>query len=242
MVKQFLEDIGLIEAALEAAANFIYSWDSKKSHIPSEFKINISDDEIETRLLPVVNDVINAAEFEDYVKKILFGLYGIGRPAMRITKLAAELGMHASNVAKTRRQAVALLNTSECHQKYGIRVGLLLTCSEKAIKAYKKEAEREISGYMSEISALEERIAKIEEKIKIPQEIIQVDANVSATSRSIDELGLCARTYKCLINSGITTIGGLLALTPQSLMLIPNFGVKSLRDVEKRLSRYGLRL
>lgn len=59
---------------------------------------------------------------------------------------------------------------------------------------------------------------------------------------SIDELVLSVRTEHCLKNDNIRTVAELCAKTRSELLRIPNFGRKSLREVEELLQAMGLTL
>jgi len=56
---------------------------------------------------------------------------------------------------------------------------------------------------------------------------------------STAELGLSVRTTNCLDEQGICTIGDLLACRRDDLLLIANFGEKTLEDVYKALEKLG---
>ncbi len=59
---------------------------------------------------------------------------------------------------------------------------------------------------------------------------------------SIDDLGLSERPRNCLKRAQITTIGALVARTRLELLAIPNFGEKSLDEVQVCLDELGLAL
>lgn len=58
----------------------------------------------------------------------------------------------------------------------------------------------------------------------------------------IDRLNLTVRAFNCLCSAGIWTIRLLSSQTPSQLMAIPNFGEKSLRNVQAKLGLLGLSL
>lgn len=61
-------------------------------------------------------------------------------------------------------------------------------------------------------------------------------------NKPVDELELTVRTYHCLKNANIQTIGELLARTEWDLLRSKTFGRKSLNEIRKVLSDFGLRL
>ena len=58
----------------------------------------------------------------------------------------------------------------------------------------------------------------------------------------IDELEISVRTYNCIKNLGIRTVGQLAATTEAELLRIQNFGRTSLREVKEVLSNLGVQL
>jgi DNA-directed RNA polymerase subunit alpha len=58
----------------------------------------------------------------------------------------------------------------------------------------------------------------------------------------IEELELGVRSYNCLKREGIQTVGDLVGKTEAELLNIPNFGKKSIDEVEEKLSERGLSL
>ena len=53
----------------------------------------------------------------------------------------------------------------------------------------------------------------------------------------IEELDLGVRSYNCLKREGIQTIGDLTSKTEAELLNIPNFGRKSIEEVQEKLER-----
>lgn len=61
-------------------------------------------------------------------------------------------------------------------------------------------------------------------------------------SLDIGNLDLSLRPYTCLKRANIHTVGDLLQYSPDELLLLKNFGKRSLEEVEKNLHQLGLRL
>ena len=61
-------------------------------------------------------------------------------------------------------------------------------------------------------------------------------------SRSVDELELSVRSYNCLKNAGIKTIGDLVTKTEAEMLKTKNFGRKSLNEIKDILSEMSLSL
>jgi DNA-directed RNA polymerase subunit alpha len=61
-------------------------------------------------------------------------------------------------------------------------------------------------------------------------------------SRSVDELELSVRSYNCLKNADIKTIGDLVTKTEPDMLKTKNFGRKSLNEIKDILAEMGLSL
>jgi DNA-directed RNA polymerase subunit alpha len=60
--------------------------------------------------------------------------------------------------------------------------------------------------------------------------------------KSVDELELSVRSYNCLKNANIRTIGELVQKTESDMLKTKNFGRKSLNEIKEILSSMGLSL
>ncbi len=89
-----------------------------------------------------------------------------------------------------------------------------------------------------------------EEEENIPEEKTSVsysshneDANINNNLyKNVDELELSVRSYNCLKNANIKTIGELVQKTEQEMLKTKNFGRKSLNEIKEIISRMGLHL
>jgi len=59
-------------------------------------------------------------------------------------------------------------------------------------------------------------------------------------NRSVEELELSVRSYNCLKNANIATIGDLVQRTESEMLRTKNFGRKSLNEIKEILSGLGL--
>ena len=59
-------------------------------------------------------------------------------------------------------------------------------------------------------------------------------------NRSVEELELSVRSYNCLKNANIQTIGDLVQRTEAEMLRTKNFGRKSLNEIKEILSNLGL--
>jgi len=71
---------------------------------------------------------------------------------------------------------------------------------------------------------------------------IQRDAFAEHLNRSVDELELSVRSYNCLKNADIKTIGELIQKTEAEMLKTKNFGRKSLNEIKEILGNMGLSL
>ncbi|MBI4186209.1 MAG: DNA-directed RNA polymerase subunit alpha [Chloroflexi bacterium] len=79
-------------------------------------------------------------------------------------------------------------------------------------------------------------------KVEKVKESIRLSIPPEKYNMPIEELNLSVRTLNCLRRSHITTVGELISEGEQKLMTLRNFGQKSRREVEERLSALGLSL
>ena len=61
-------------------------------------------------------------------------------------------------------------------------------------------------------------------------------------NRSVEELELSVRSYNCLKNANIQTIGELVQKTEAEMLRTKNFGRKSLNEIKEILGNMGLSL
>jgi DNA-directed RNA polymerase subunit alpha len=61
-------------------------------------------------------------------------------------------------------------------------------------------------------------------------------------SMSVEDLGLSGRSYNCLKNANVKTVGELVNFSPEQLMGLKNFGEKSLTEIVDKLAEMGLYL
>jgi DNA-directed RNA polymerase subunit alpha len=68
------------------------------------------------------------------------------------------------------------------------------------------------------------------------------DRSSDQLNRSVEELELSVRSYNCLKNAGIQTIGELVQKTEAEMLRTKNFGRKSLSEIKEILGSMGLGL
>ena len=83
-----------------------------------------------------------------------------------------------------------------------------------------------------------------EEEGPVDEAVIETtrDAIAEHLNRSVDELELSVRSYNCLKNADIKTIGELVTKTESEMLKTKNFGRKSLNEIKEILGTMGLSL
>lgn len=80
------------------------------------------------------------------------------------------------------------------------------------------------------------------ETIGPPPPLSEREALLVYFSRSIEDILLSVRTYNCLTNAGVRTLGDLVQKTEAELRTLRNFGRKPLYEIQHLLDRLHLRL
>jgi len=85
---------------------------------------------------------------------------------------------------------------------------------------------------------------QFEEKSEPAEEVQEVrhDALAEHLNKSVDELELSVRSYNCLKNASIRTIGELVVKSETEMLKTKNFGRKSLNEIKEILASMGLSL
>jgi DNA-directed RNA polymerase subunit alpha len=98
-------------------------------------------------------------------------------------------------------------------------------------------AAKLIKDHMSIFINFEEQPDTHEEKPEKPAEMINENL-----SKSVEELELSVRSYNCLKNANIKTIGELVQKSESEMLKTKNFGRKSLNEIKEILASMGLSL
>lgn len=97
------------------------------------------------------------------------------------------------------------------------------------------QASKLIKDHMSIFINFEETSEVSEE----PAERVMNQMN-EVLNRSVDEMELSVRSYNCLKNANISTIGDLVQKTEAEMLRTKNFGRKSLNEIKEILTQMGL--
>jgi DNA-directed RNA polymerase subunit alpha len=98
-------------------------------------------------------------------------------------------------------------------------------------------AAKLIKDHMQIFIQFEEKDEPVEEPAEVRH-----DAVTEHLNKSVDELELSVRSYNCLKNANIRTIGELVTKTEAEMLKTKNFGRKSLNEIKEILSSMGLSL
>jgi DNA-directed RNA polymerase subunit alpha len=82
-----------------------------------------------------------------------------------------------------------------------------------------------------------------EAEVAVEEEAVAVDDRLGEhLARSVEELELSVRSYNCLKNANIRTIGELVQKSEAEMLKTKNFGRKSLNEIKEILGEMGLSL
>src|SRR5262245_360886 len=83
-----------------------------------------------------------------------------------------------------------------------------------------------------------------EEVAEVAAEMSEADREIwwEKLGKSVDEMELSVRSYNCLKNANIRTIGELVQKTEAEMLKTKNFGRKSLNEIKEILAGMGLSL
>jgi DNA-directed RNA polymerase subunit alpha len=98
-------------------------------------------------------------------------------------------------------------------------------------------AAKLIKDHMQIFIQFEEKDEPVEEPTEVRH-----DAVAEHLNKSVDELELSVRSYNCLKNANIRTIGELVTKTEAEMLKTKNFGRKSLNEIKEILQSMGLQL
>jgi DNA-directed RNA polymerase subunit alpha len=98
-------------------------------------------------------------------------------------------------------------------------------------------AAKLIKDHMAIFINFEEQPEPKEERVDKTVEVVNENL-----SRSVEELELSVRSYNCLKNANIKTIGELVQKTESEMLKTKNFGRKSLNEIKEILASMGLSL
>ncbi|MFN8009323.1 MAG: DNA-directed RNA polymerase subunit alpha [Terriglobia bacterium] len=98
-------------------------------------------------------------------------------------------------------------------------------------------AAKLLKDHMSIFINFEEQPETTEEKAEKPAELVNENL-----SKSVEELELSVRSYNCLKNANIKTIGELVQKSESEMLKTKNFGRKSLNEIKEILASMGLSL
>jgi DNA-directed RNA polymerase subunit alpha len=139
------------------------------------------------------------------------------------------------------------VRSRNCLRKMNIRtLGDLLNITETELLSYKNFGEtslREIKVILDSKDlhlgmAIEEKQDSLAE---IPDAFLE-DEDTEVLSRTVDDLQLSVRARTCLQNLNIHTLGDLIRKTDAELLGCKNFGVTSLNEIKKAITKFGLSL
>jgi len=125
-------------------------------------------------------------------------------------------------------------------------IGDLLNITEAELLSYKNFGETSLYEIKLILSSKGLRLGMaLEEKQAAAEEGLEASATAEEESflnKSVDELQLSVRAWKCVQKLNIRTLGDLTQKTEAELLGVKNFGVTSLNEIKKAISNLGLSL
>ena len=113
----------------------------------------------------------------------------------------------------------------------------MITLAKRDTLHTRRQAAKLLKDHMSIFINFEELPESAEE----PAERALSQMN-EVLNRSVEELELSVRSYNCLKNANIQTIGDLVQKTEAEMLRTKNFGRKSLNEIKEILANMGLAL
>ena len=102
-----------------------------------------------------------------------------------------------------------------------------------------REAQGEAEHYKAQAEYLQAELDKI--RNITPEQRTEAEKKGTFLETSILELDLSVRSYNCCKRAGINTLGDLSMKTLNDMYHVRNLGRRSLQEIEKKMSEYGLR-
>lgn len=139
------------------------------------------------------------------------------------------------------------VRSRNCLQKMGVRnLGDLTRTTEQDLLGGKNFGETSLQEIKEMMESRGLRLGQSIQKDR-PRDFGVQAENLSPQqqallNRTVADLNLSVRARKCMSRLGITSLGELVARTPDELLESKNFGVTSLNEVRSKLSDLGLKL
>lgn len=139
------------------------------------------------------------------------------------------------------------VRSRNCLQKMGVRnLGDLTRTTEQDLLGGKNFGETSLQEIKEMMESKGLRLGQSIQKDR-PRDFGVQSENLSPQqqallNRTVADLNLSVRARKCMSRLGITSLGELVARTPDELLESKNFGVTSLNEVRSKLADLGLKL
>lgn len=154
-----------------------------------------------------------------------FDLDGKGIQTLR--GIGKQYGVSPERIRQKQVKALRLLR----HPRRGWRLGLL----------FRTTLEDRLENLLAENQELKRDLAE-ERKHRMSEQMKARFGDVSPDKISIEQLEASVRLHNCLHNNGIDTLGQVLLKTEPDILLMKNFGRRTLNELKEILNEYGLSL
>lgn len=167
--------------------------------------------------------------------------FGIDQQPKKMSEIAQGYGLSTTRIQQIRDKALRKL-------RHPSRGNLL-----REIPLYWKDQERKIDKLQIKLQELEGEIARYKEISPILTSLLsvleeqqrkktieEVEKIAPLLKKSIEELEFSIRTSNCLRDANIKTLADLCSHTENELLMMKNFGRKSLWEIKEKLAELGL--
>ena len=145
---------------------------------------------------------------------------------MTLEEVGSELGVNRERIRQIEARAIRKMRMRK----------LDIMCAP-AIDYRKELSDNEV--LRNQVNYLQSELDRIRGISTLQRE--EADKKRSVMETSIDELELSVRSYNCCKRAGINTLGDLCEKTLNDMYHVRNLGRRSLQEIEKKMSEYGLR-
>ena len=145
---------------------------------------------------------------------------------MSLEEAGSELGVTRERIRQIEARAIRKMRTRKRD----------IMCAP-AIDYRKELSDNEL--LRNQVNYLQSELDRIRGISTLQRE--EADKKRSVMETSIDALGLSCSAYNCCKRAGINTLGDLSMKTLNDMYHVRNLGRRSLREIEKKMSEYGLR-
>jgi transcriptional regulator with XRE-family HTH domain len=195
-------------------------------------------------LFEILEDLLKERE-----RDVIFLRFGLTDGIIRTyEEIGKKYRVTRERIRQIEAKALRKLRHPPRFKKFKIIAGLATDSDIDKYLAEQKEAQEREKWYRDLYPVIEEEIiSRIPQDTELQKRILRekdrskLFIEQELLDRSIEDLELSVKAYNCLRSAGIDTIGEAMKKTDEELLIIKNFGRKSLREVKEALYQLGLK-